>query len=590
MARQRCVEAASPKLPDAAHGRRRRVLVRAHQLPRREENEWVRIDDFTPGIYANSHISIADPQSSAPPGSAHPDGTWGCAAIAGGGLGPLPGFTAHAFGDSSFPGASTVALVSGFINNPGFGGAGFNELVRIMEADDGTSHYVKAESIIPPTLAFHTILNSTSGTTPGFFGAPYPTWTRMTVSGSGNPPPVLVFPGAVLTDANTTSGHVYIYPELLSPTSYAVQDLNSGPTITTGQVIAYGQRVIILSGLTYSHPGAGITTNENVDYTDPPLSSTLVNAEEVLGAEWPWGYGAWGTVSVGELILIKKQGGALIVNGDIAAPTSVIEVPGVTPTGDLVGQAAATPSGLYYCSEKRGAWVWNGGNVSQKASLKLADDFYDLGVQGALGTNNYGFNCYAWQKYVLFSNNYMLDTETGAWWILSPQLSQSVFGTGIETVGIWWYSAGAFGNQMFASPLEVRKGHNDPYWMLFDNTIPSTAWAWQSVPLHVVPHEDRVLDIREVTVVCSAPDGDTHCSIEVIIGSWSGTNAVTTIGPGPTSLRMEVGSQQGTVAGVGGIDNIQIQVVGKNTNNKSAPILHSIDIGYQVRQKQPSET
>lgn len=551
--------------------------------------EWIHIDDFSPGIYANSHISVADPQSSAPPGSAHPDGTWGCAAIAGGGLGPLPGFTSHAFADGSFPGASTVALVSAFITTPGFGGNGFNEIVRVMEADDGTSHYVKGESIIPATPAFNTILNSTSGTTPGFFGAPYPTWTRMTASGAGNPPPVLVFPGAVATDANGNNGHVYVYPALASPTAYGVQDLNSPVVIVTGQIIAYGQRIIILSGLTYSHPGAGLTVNENVDYTDPPLSSTLVNAQEILGAEWPWGFGAWGSQSVGELLIIKKQGGAVIVNGDIVAPTSVIEIPGVVPTGDLVGLAAATPSGLYYCSEKRGAWVWNGGSESQKVSNKLADNFYDLGQQGALGTNNYGFFVSQWQKYVLFSNNYMLDTETGAWWIISPQLAQSVFGTGIQQVGIFWYSAGAFGNQMFASPLEVRKGHNDPYWMLFDNTVPSTAWAWQSVPLEVAPHSDRVLDIREINVTASAPDGDTHCTIQVIVGSWSGTTSGA-IGPGPTSFRMEVGSQGGSIAGVGGIDNVQVQVVGKNTNNKSAPILHSLDVGYVIRQKKASST
>ena len=29
--------------------------------------------------------------------------------------------------------------------------------------------------------------------------------------------------------------------------------------------------------------------------------------------------------------------------------------------------------------------------------------------------------------------------------------------------------------------------------------------------------------------------------------------------------------------------NMQIQVVGQNTNNHSAPLLHAIDVGYQVR-------
>jgi hypothetical protein len=243
-----------------------------------------------------------------------------------------------------------------------------------------------------------------------------------------------------------------------------------------------------------------------------------------------------------------------------------------------VGSAGGTPMGLVYCSENRGAWLWNGGNTSQKISNQLADDFFDMGMDN-LGTNNYGFFTYAWQKWVMVSNNYMLDSQNNAWWRLMPDIGQSVQGTGIPQALLFWYSQPFMGQQLYCASGYMRKTHNDPWWVLIDNTVPTYAYSWESVPLHVVPDTDRVLDVREVCILASDPQGSGTTSIALTVnGNVISQPSPPTIGTGPTEIRWNVG--------VKGVQYIQVQILAQNSSTShSAPIVHSIDIGYEIRAK-----
>lgn len=542
--------------------------------------QWLHIDDFSPGIHEGTYTTVtgaaptAGPIVTAPLGAASPENTWACASLPSGGLGPLPGVTAtHNF--TNFQGATTFYLQAGFIINPGLNNYGGNEVLSILEADDATNRFYLMYSVVPGNSYATNAITPPTATTAtagaGFFGAPYPVWTRMNATGTGNPPPTLVFPTS--DDTGAAGGHLWIYPEILSPTSFVAQDI-VGASVT-GQTIAYGSRVIVLAGVTYSWPvTGGINTNENVNFTDPPLSSAYGSQETILGAELPWGYGAWGSVSVGELLLIKKTGGALIVYGDIFAPTSVITVPGVQPTGDIVGSAAATPTGLYYCAEKRGAWVWNGGNTSTKISPQLSDDFFDIETN-VIGSNNYGFFAYHWQNWVLFSGNYLYNADQGNWWILYPTAAQSPSAPTGDN--LFWYCQGAMGNQLFAAPLILNKvGGSAVWWYQFDNTVPASKYSWQSVPIHVVKDADRVVNVREIVIRASSPDGDTHNTIKATIGSWTATSSLS-IATTPTMIRFNVGS------GAMGLQDIELTLVAANSNSKSAPLIHSVDIAYDAR-------
>jgi hypothetical protein len=65
----------------------------------------------------------------------------------------------------------------------------------------------------------------------------------------------------------------------------------------------------------------------------------------------------------------------------------------------------------------------------------------------------------------------------------------------------------------------------------------------------------------------------------VTIGSFTATTPGSSIGPIPKPFRFNVG------AGAGGLDDIVIQLNGDNPvgGGDSSPIVHSIDIGYQMR-------
>ncbi len=544
----------------------------------KETYEWVSITDFSPGCYDGSHISTEQAVNTAPLGAAYLPQTYCCASIPGGALGPLPArvTTLPISTIGGIPGSSPYALIAGLIIIPQLNDGGY-ETVTIIEADNSTDHFVRVTSYEAGVTNTITGPDSTNTTTAGFFGAPYPTFTRMTASGSGNPPPVLAFPTAVSTDAAGVSGHLWVYPTLASPGSFSAQDLISGHSSTTGQLITYGSRILALVGIDYAHPtGSGINTNENINFTDPPLSATYGNQMTVLGAEVPWGYGAWGSVSLGELLLVKKYGGAVIVNGDIFSPSSVISVPGVQSTGDFVGQARATPVGLFYCSQDQGAWVWNGGNTSQKISSNINDSFFDLQTNN-ITSNNYGFNVYQWQKWVLFSGNVMYDTENNSWWKLFPSkgVNPSLIGPGQD---IWWYSLTQNANQMAVAPLRCT-ANTDPWLSIFDNTVPSQTYQWQSLPIRVSPHADRVVNVREIVVRASDPTNTGIATVAVQVGSFSANNfGVVTIGLDPTVVRFNVGQ------GAGRLQDIILTVIATN-NGGGAPIIHSIDIAYDIAQE-----
>lgn len=406
----------------------------------------------------------------------------------------------------------------------------------------------------------------------------------LTFTSSQNPPPVLVFPGALQHDGAGNFGHLYVYPPLLAPTSFAVQDLIVAHSSETGQTIAYGNRILVLAGVDYPWPaGGGINTNENINFTDPPQSSFYGDQMTILGTEIPWGYGAWGSVSVGELLLVKKEGGALMMYGDIFNPSSVVQIPGVQSTGDFVGQANASQTGLVYCAENLGAWLWNGGNTSQKISPQLRDDFYDVVTGSGLASNNYGFNVQNWQDWLLFSNNYLFNPQTNSWWVLYPTTAN-----GNDTVPghtLWWYSSSRFTNQMYAAPINfgTAPGLNMNWWYKFDNTIPAPHYQWQSLPVSLAPNSTRVVDVTQVVLRVSDPSDSGTATCSITISHAQGASETVTTPAGairqvPTSFRFNFGS--GTL----GINNPVITINGDNaTLDASSPIVHSVDVGYKTR-------
>lgn len=546
--------------------------------------QWVHIEDFTPGIWTKSFVDELAIVP-APLGASQAPGTWGCGALPGGGLGPLPGLVFKSTYTETFRGATDVFVV-GMAVNPALV-SGHTELVIMVEATSGSHHYFLPYSYVP-TVAINNIATAqiTANPTPGFFGAPYPTWTRMRATDPTTKPgyPTLVFPASVTTDPHGTSGHLFAYPDPTTRTAFKAKDLitvsATGHGIT-GQVIGYSNAVVVLTGVKYTWPaGTGITINENIDFTTPPNSDTYGNQQTVFVAENPWGYGAWGSISTGELLLVKKEGGGVIISGTIASPVSAIYLPGIQPTGDFVGHADASELGLFYCSQNMGAWVWNGGNTSQKISTQLLDNFYDCST-GKIASNNYGFFACRWGQYIVFSNNYIYDTATQSWWLLYPQTNG--VGAGTNYRRFFHYSVGRNGYELWACPLVLSATGvtPGPGWVYrFDSRLAAKRYRWQSLPIHVAADANQVVDVRQVVVRASGTGTGSSGGFTVQIGTWIGTSDAVTLGKTPKDVRFNVGT------GASGQQDIVVTIAAHNetpTLATAAPTIHSIDIGYQLR-------
>jgi hypothetical protein len=283
-------------------------------------------------------------------------------------------------------------------------------------------------------------------------------------------------------------------------------------------------------------------------------------------------------MSVGELMLIKKYGGGIIMYGDIDNPTSVVSMPGVQPTGDIVGKACATNLGLIYCAEGEGAWIWNGGNTAQKISRQLRDYFYDATTITGMQGNNYGFDVGTWQDWILFSNNFMYNPDTGSWWVIYP-----IDGAGNANVTghtMWWWINGGFGHQMYAAPLRFGTSGSltKNWWYRFDSDTPAPHWQWQSLPIHVTKKADRFLDVRQLVLRLSDPSGSGNATATVAVNTEViGTATAIPLDPAPFRFNL----------GVHASYEIVVKVNGDNAVSGSSPILHSIDVGYEVREGIP---
>lgn len=542
------------------------------------EYKWIELSDFTAGLYNYSAIGGSDPNVPGPKGAAHPDHTWACISLPQGGLGPLPKMVQTYSWPSSFNTGGTTYVVGLLIHDELANGD--TEAVIIGEYDNGANHSWIASSFILETLVDTPIVSTTEASAAGIFGSPYPQLTRMAASAPTTTPgnPVVVFPSGGPAQP-TTDGQVYVYPDPSSPTSYTPLALITSGSSVAGQIICHQSRVVVLSGITYPYPaGGGFETNEQINFTDPPNSAVLGFQQTVLAAEEPYGYGAAGSISAGELFLVKKRGGAIVVTGDIFSP-NVTFLPGVQPTGGIYGNAASGMAGLFYCSMNNGAWMWNGGNTAVKVSTQLDDLFFLPPEFATMQSNNYGFYARCIGDKVYFSNNMVYDVRQGSWWRYYPQLSNG-------GADLFWIQE-VDGPEIYASQLSFPHT-NKNFLYRFDQATPTTSWQWQSLPIKLTTN--RLIEPRQV-VVRASTNGNPVCTVEVAF--FQGTNFVGSVttpsgsfGPAPSNVRMPVGAvSAGSVPFTA--SDLTVRIIASGGTG-AAPNVHAVELGYQVRQHDPA--
>ena len=519
-------------------------------------NQWVSLADFTPGIYDNSYIAGITPVIPAPLGAADARYTQGCMALPNGGLGPLPKFTTtYSYATLTFATYGTMFLAQAFSTSSYFAGGGNADqfLIEFM-GKTAAKVYWKCIQMEATTAVANLVFTGSGTVTAPFIGVNYPFMTRIANATPTTKPgsPVIVLSQSFVTAA-ALIGYTSIYPNITAPTLYEVLHLSA---VRQGYSLGYQGRVLSLATQIYTWPGMLYGTNENINYTTPANSKTLKTQHVVLDPTDPYGYGSWGSISAGELFLVKNRGGGLVVTGDMNFPT-VTKLPGVQSTGGVAGPGVQTPAGLIYCSQGNGAWLWNGGNISQKISQNIDDDFF------MMPTYSLNFFAQPWGEWVLFSNSWLYNLRLQSWWKLSvPDL--------------FWYYPSRNINQFFAMKQKISTATHIFGYKMTKNT-PVTTWTWQSTPIKVA--QNRYINIRELVLFASNPTTNTSTiTIKLYNGPtqiFTYTTTVGQIGADPELIRIPAGGVT--------LDDIIVRITG--TGAAGAPIVHSLTVGCTIRQR-----
>ena len=470
---------------------------------------WETIDDFRPGIVSQANFGygasdglVPAPANLVGKAAAQPAGTFGCIALPGGGLGPLPGVKELVGGPAGLAGTRHI---NGAFVVPNVNGA--DELVFGLEAviagvrgfdllswQDFDATLTIIKSLGPEATVATGIAPITGGLTRVNVATP---------TDPGNPCLALVYEW--LGTGSGPQAYNWLYPDPTAPGSFVPYAMANPQN---GNGVCYDNRILVLTVDNYEWTAAStaLQTNEQVNFTDPPNSAAMGSQNSVLVQENPTGYGCWGSIAAGELLLIKKFGGGVLVSGDISGP-EVTRLQGVVGTGGILGLGASTPLGFFYASNDNGVWVWNGGNTAQKASRNLNDDFFAVPTAGGIAA------CICAQGDLVYcSNDWVYDTVTGGWWRLTeagtgnPDLYMLPTGDG---AGVW------------ALPSAVSYAAGTPVVATqYSYNTPAAVFAWQSYPMQesifkaVIVREVvvRAQGVGTVTVVVTGRDGATSIS------------------------------------------------------------------------------
>lgn len=497
---------------------------------------WHHLTDFTPGIM-HKVMGLAGDGSAQPLGAADAANTYRCIGLPSGGLGPLPKRT---FALTRAGIEASLADIQGALYRI----SGFHVTGPILTStanglDDVEFH-----------LAYEYLFSTAHN---GTFDQRRWRWERtrgweagLTVDSIGSVNSAEVTPAANFrrtsfadcrmhpTDAAQIGfplvaagwyagggGNERVWKVFPDPgTPGAVGTLDISTTIAVEDLVQHQGRLVALQQIAHTHATPGTwSSNEQAWWTKvnlPAMSNTIA---AMFGQGQMSGYSGLKTVSAQELILLKNRGGGLSVVGDLDSPT-ITALPSIVSGNGGRVIPTNTHTGLIYAVIDGGVYSWQGGDTSTKLSPTLDDNFWRVpNIRGFI-SNDGKFD--TWGDWGMVTGNWLYDTVTQSWWLLDDPTTISIFQWASSPV------ASAAGSMMYGTPITYDGATNNTVVYGWNKRIPATTYRWRSQYISPGGRQyldritgkmgfvyangganDRVQDIREITVQASGPANST---------------------------------------------------------------------------------
>lgn len=516
--------------------------------------QYIDLTDFTPGIWSGFLTGVNS--IPAPLGSAQETDTYGCIASPQGGLIPLPAAQVSSVPVPEASPASTNFYVNGIRALP----TGLHYGLTWLEQ---TTNNEKFRWYRDGSAAVEVITHTGGAIVPAAW-VPQAFTTAITRLTSAGAVANISIVGS-WSDRTGGGGRTWFFPDPATPS-------NNAPAVDTdssGQLFAHQARILCFTPYTVAHGTAGVnttTTNELINYTDPPQGIVIGAQQTLLSPESPFGYGAWGSVSAGELILIKFFGGGVMMYDDIVYPR-VVRLPAVMGTNGYMQEGSFCSIGMVYVSRLNGVYAWNGNNVSEKISHQI--DVSRLAPNAAKIVMGFGSNPYIshtkWLDRVVFPHNWVFDPAINSWWKLQSPSNDIV----------WW---SAYGPNLYGLPASYSPTPGSQLFT-FDPILLTGIYSWKSQPISAAT-PGKTFSIREVEVIAQTGAlGTAGSIIQMTLSAPEGTatvlNFTLTAAALTTPEKIIVRLDTPLTC-----SNVTVKVLVTSADSFFAPTIHSIRIGY----------
>lgn len=210
--------------------------------------------------------------------------------------------------------------------------------------------------------------------------------------------------------------------------------------------------------------------------------------------------GTMSSYNTDELLLVKHNGGGVLVRGDLANPT-VVRLRNIQSTYGVSSSSINTPIGLVYGS-RNGVYLWTGGPMTVNLAHQIEGFFWQCGTEPYEAHRaRFGY----FDPWICVPNNFVYDTRTKSWWRLANPADRSGVPYNI-------YATDQTTGKMLAFPYKLTATQNVVY-DTFDDTVLAGSYSWRSQPL--LETVDTVTAFNQIRVVASPGSNLTECTVTV---------------------------------------------------------------------------